>query len=206
MKGLTLVVFNTRLNFEIFRSEDFIELDETDEFYEPLNEYNQSKTIENFLLQYLYERSVSESDAKNLVHSVLGVLRDLNYHLINYNPNNEQHALGSYQIRCSHKMVSLLLNFESFFGGTEIRVDFIAGCLDSVIVSVHRVFLDDVQSASHDFEHTSIFTKGMVEALLSPNYQMCPFKMTSLYDMISTISTFCLTSLIISLFINSSIS
>ena len=181
-------MFNTRLNFEIFRSEDFIELDETDEFYEPLNEYNQSKTIENFLLQYLYERSVSESDAKNLVHSVLGVLRDLNYHLINYNPNNEQHALGSYQIRCSHKMVSLLLNFESFFGGTEIRVDFIAGCLDSVIVSVHRVFLDDVQSASHDFEHTSIFTKGMVEALLSPNYQMCPFKMTSLYDMISTIS------------------
>lgn len=135
--------------------------------------------INNFITKYYTSNNYNDSNHINTIcDNINNILTKLKFENIN---KDSSVPMYKYVIDVSGKLTTLELMFYSFFSTTSIKLGFIYGVNDQVLIEVNKSLIRNLYS-DIELEHSRLLSlKGEYEALLNPDYCNKPLTFNSVY-------------------------
>lgn len=183
-------MFQPKLNYRAFSDDDFNGIvtsnNDNGQTIEKndipmLTQKEQIKTIEIYLNKYFNDRGYTDQNKINvLTNNITKTLTSLNFDALQVDDVTNC-GLSTYRFECSGKSISLVLVFSSFEHAVNIRITYIYGIDDEVLVTVDRIIYDEHNGADFESDFHALSSRGIYSAILNPTVQSTPFKYSYVY-------------------------
>ena len=174
-------MFQPKLNHNQFDNDTIYDVFEDNECITSTTQKDQIKTITTYINKYFHDNNYNDqTKIDKLTDNLINILTTFEFETVK-NDQTNPYGLDYYELECSKKMITLGLIFSSFYHNIIVRLNFIYGLDNEVILSVNRKIYEDADIAEVNDTYHSVSDRGIYQTFLDPDKQSFPFDYSCAY-------------------------